>query len=137
MQERHAEMTRLVEGVTTVADKIRNLDRAGFKRTEIAKFLGKRYQHVRNVLVADEQLGHREKHSSSLAAAPASATPADSDQSDPNRSFRARVGGSGEVVLPQPLREALGLKQDDVLFARLENGEIHLLTPRAAMRRAQ
>jgi bifunctional DNA-binding transcriptional regulator/antitoxin component of YhaV-PrlF toxin-antitoxin module len=35
------------------------------------------------------------------------------------------------------MREALGLKDGDVLFARLEAGEIKLLTPEAAMRRAQ
>jgi bifunctional DNA-binding transcriptional regulator/antitoxin component of YhaV-PrlF toxin-antitoxin module len=35
------------------------------------------------------------------------------------------------------LSEALGLKEGDVLFARVENGEIHLLTPTATARRAQ
>ena len=34
-------------------------------------------------------------------------------------------------------REALGLKEGDVLYARLKDGEMHLLTPAAAMRRAQ
>jgi hypothetical protein len=35
------------------------------------------------------------------------------------------------------MRQALGLKAGDALFARLEGGEIHLLTPKAAMQRAQ
>ncbi len=42
---------KIVEGLTTKSDKIRALDAAGFTRTEIAQFLGIRYQHVRNVLV--------------------------------------------------------------------------------------
>jgi len=41
------------------------------------------------------------------------------------------------VVIPAAFRDALGLKANEVLFARVENGEIHLLTATAAMRRAQ
>lgn len=37
-----------------VSQKIRTLARMGLPRAEIARQLGKRYQHVRNVLVADE-----------------------------------------------------------------------------------
>ena len=39
----------------TVADKIRALAGAGVARADIARFLGKRYQHVRNVLEGDAQ----------------------------------------------------------------------------------
>jgi hypothetical protein len=37
----------------TTSDKIRYLNSKGYTRMQIAKLLGKRYQHVRNVLVAD------------------------------------------------------------------------------------
>jgi len=37
-------------GDTTWSAKIRALDGASFTRSQIANFLGKRYQHVRNVL---------------------------------------------------------------------------------------
>src|SRR5271155_4077603 len=40
---------------TSVADKIRALAAAGVPRADIARFLGKRYQHVRNVLEDDAQ----------------------------------------------------------------------------------
>jgi hypothetical protein len=40
---------------TTIADKIRALSAAGVARADIARFLGKRYQHVRNVLEDDAQ----------------------------------------------------------------------------------
>ena len=52
-------------------------------------------------------------------------------------SLKTRLGPDGRVVLPAPFRDALALKEGDVLFASLEDGEIHLLTPKAAMRRAQ
>lgn len=41
----------IVRGLQTTADKIRALANAGYDRTEIAKFLNIRYQHVRDVLV--------------------------------------------------------------------------------------
>lgn len=125
-------MRELTQGVSSVSDRIRTLDRAGYTRSEIAKFLGKRYQHVRNVLVGDEQTGRRK----------GTASTADSGYPNANRestsgSSRVNVGPSGQVELPAAMREALNLKDGDVLFARLEGGEIHLLTPRAAMLRAQ
>jgi AbrB family looped-hinge helix DNA binding protein len=48
-----------------------------------------------------------------------------------------RLGPDGRVVIPAAFREAIGLKEGDVLFARLEDGEVRLLTPTAAIRRAQ
>ena len=44
---------RIIVSAATVADKIRALDAAGHPRAEIARLLGKRYQHVRNVLEGD------------------------------------------------------------------------------------
>lgn len=44
------EQTKKLEGLTTISAKIRYLDTVSFTRSQIAKFLGKRYQHVRNVL---------------------------------------------------------------------------------------
>ncbi len=40
-----------VDGFTTVSDRIRYLNSEGFSRSAIAQALGKRYQHVRNVLI--------------------------------------------------------------------------------------
>jgi bifunctional DNA-binding transcriptional regulator/antitoxin component of YhaV-PrlF toxin-antitoxin module len=58
---------------------------------------------------------------------------ADSDQVR----VKVRVDSDLRIVVPPTLSEALGLKEGDVLFARVENGEIHLLTPTATARRAQ
>ncbi len=49
--EIHARMEQISAGLPTKSAKIRALDEAGYSRSEIAKFLGVRYQHVRNVLV--------------------------------------------------------------------------------------
>ena len=50
-------MERITSVHATTSDKIRALDAAGYSRAEIAKFLGKLYQHVRNVLVAGAPKG--------------------------------------------------------------------------------
>ena len=50
------EVTKIVsDPKLNISGKIRALDSYGVPRAEIAKLLNKRYQHVRNVLVADEQ----------------------------------------------------------------------------------
>jgi hypothetical protein len=50
------EVSRIVsDPKLNVSSKIRALHSYGVSRAEIAKLLDKRYQHVRNVLVADEQ----------------------------------------------------------------------------------
>jgi len=128
-----ARMQSVVQGSTTVSDKIRALHRAGYERADIARFLGKRYQHVRNVLVADEQT----KRADSADLVTESAALHDSDAHRGMRSTRVRVGAGGQVALPPSLCEAVGIKEGDVLFARVEDGELRLLTPTAAMRRAQ
>jgi bifunctional DNA-binding transcriptional regulator/antitoxin component of YhaV-PrlF toxin-antitoxin module len=54
-----------------------------------------------------------------------------------SRTTKVRSRTGGRVVIPARFRNALGLKEHEVLFAHIENGEIHLLTATAAMRRAQ
>jgi len=44
-------MQDVVAGLSTISDKIRSLLREGYLRTDIAKFLDIRYQHVRKVAV--------------------------------------------------------------------------------------
>lgn len=54
-------MQQVVEGLATQNARIRALYREGYSRSEIRRFMGIRYQHVRNVLVRD---GHMETHTS-------------------------------------------------------------------------
>jgi hypothetical protein len=44
-----AEQKAILEGTASKSDKIRKLLASGMKRGEVAKVLGIRYQHVRNV----------------------------------------------------------------------------------------
>jgi AbrB family looped-hinge helix DNA binding protein len=120
-----------ISGLTRVSDKIRALDRAGYSRSDIARFLGKRYQHVRNVLVGDKLVAQAAAHSADDQSVQIAS------QFTGSRSEKVRIGQQGQVSIPASFRDSLGLKVGDVLFARVENGEIHLLTPKAAMRRAQ
>jgi bifunctional DNA-binding transcriptional regulator/antitoxin component of YhaV-PrlF toxin-antitoxin module len=118
-------MAELTEGLSSKSDKMRALARAGYKRADIAGFLGVRYQFVRNVLLRDEARNAEPtrdvKTSSAEELAPA----------------KLRLGPDGRVVIPAAFREALGLGEEDILIASIVDGELRLLTVAAAMRRAQ
>jgi predicted transcriptional regulator len=51
-------MIALTEGIATKADKMRVLERNGYARADIARFLGVRYQQVRNTLEGDKRTGY-------------------------------------------------------------------------------
>ena len=106
---RQSKMSQLTQNLASVSDKIRALDSAGYPRAEIAKFLGKRYQHVRNVLEQD-------KARKVVASQKAPAT----------GPIKTRIGGEGRIVIPAPFRDALGVKEGDALLLRLEDGELRL-----------
>lgn len=125
-----SQLTAAIARLPTTSAKIRALASQGLERAEIARLLKIRYQHVRNVLVADQA---RNARSGAAAERPAAATTGEGSA----RSIKVRLGPDGRVVIPAPFREALRLKEGDVLFARLEGGEVHLLTPSAAICRAQ
>jgi bifunctional DNA-binding transcriptional regulator/antitoxin component of YhaV-PrlF toxin-antitoxin module len=108
-----SEMKRLTEKVEGVSAKIRALNAAGYERADIARFLGKRYQHVRNVLEADKNKA--EAHGRNAAK-------------EKPLVAKINLGPDGRIVIPVHLREALGLGEDDVLFARIEDGELRLAT---------
>lgn len=109
-----AEMDRAVLGMQTKSDKIRALAGRGFERADIARYLGIRYQHVRNVLVQDESKSAREAVLE--------------DNMEPCPSFAwTRVGPGGRVVIPAPIREALGLAEGADIQVRLEKGEIRIV----------
>ena len=129
MDTKQRRMVKLTDGLSSKSAKMRALDGAGYSRREIANFLGTSYQFVRNVLVRnDERRGKTRTGSSSGTSF--------SENSD-TKPMKVRLGPDGRIVVPAGYRNALALKEGDVLFARLEFGEIHLLTPTAAMRRAQ
>ena len=109
---------RIVAGLTTKSDKIRALYREGYSRSEIRRFLGIRYQHVRNVLVRDGHLEPRlSRPSRTHVAKPAS--PSD----DRPEQVRVVVGPGGRVVIPAAYREVLGIEEGDAVVMRVEGDE--------------
>jgi antidote-toxin recognition MazE-like antitoxin len=126
-----SEANRIVAMDTTVANKIRALDAAGFPRREIARLLNKRPQHVRNVLEDDKLYGRRPR--TPLPAAEAAAP----GVAEASRAFagvvRLTVGSDGSVRLPPEMLSALGARPGGVLIAELDEDRATLLGPRAAM----
>lgn len=125
MQVNQERMRHLTEGLASKSAKMRALAKAGYKRKVIADFLGTRYQFVRNVLVQDEAR-HAKKAAGTTATGEAKLAPT-----------KLKLGPDGRVVIPAAFREALGLSEGDTLIASIDDGELNLLTRRAAVRRAQ
>jgi AbrB family looped-hinge helix DNA binding protein len=48
-----------------------------------------------------------------------------------------KLGEGGRVVIPAEIRQMLGLKTGSQVLLRVEDGELHLLTSRQAVKRAQ
>ena len=138
-----AEMAEVVRPYATVSDKIRALDQAGVARADIARFLNKRYQHVRNVLVADGP-----RHASSAPSESARLDPnavgaggrrQAEDDGSPAQSgfFRLVVSETGDLALPRAALNGLGVGPGDVLIGRLTEDEFSLVSGDVALRRAQ
>ena len=51
--------------------------------------------------------------------------------------LRLTLGPGGRVVIPAALREAMQVNEGDALLAWVEDGELHLLSPRVGARQAQ
>ena len=124
-----SELHLSIAHLPTTSARIRALAQQGIERKNIARLLGIRYQHVRNVLETDKARHAKLAEASGGLASPPGVAG--------NSSAKVRIGPDGRVVIPAAFRDVLGLKEGDVLFASLADGEIHLLTPKAAMRRAQ
>lgn len=119
-----AEMHAVADGLPTKSAKIRALAAKGVARADIARFLNLRYQHVRNVLVADERAGR--------GVADAGET----------KTFdwplTSKLDAAGRIVIPAPLRSLLRLEEGDEVVLQLEpSGEVRLLTRAAALKRAR
>ena len=52
-------------------------------------------------------------------------------------SIKTKIGKNGRVVIPATYRKALGLKAGDDVVLELVEGEVRIITPAAALQRAQ
>ena len=123
-------MAEVVEGLTTTADRIRALFRAGYSRTQIKEHLGIRYQHVRNVLVRD---GFAEIQRTCVC--PCEQRPT-ADHPPPEQ-VRTTVGPGGRVVIPAEYRAALGIKEGDAVFMRLDGEELRVVSDATEVQRVR
>jgi hypothetical protein len=136
-----ADIAAIVSSDMTISSKIRALDAAGHARADIARLLGKRYQHVRNVL---------EDARSSVTGTPGSerSEPFQGMEEAPRdfeRSVEARGGGyyrfvlgrDGSLVVPAEVVQALGIRNSRVVMGRLKDDAFTLIGPDAAMREIQ
>lgn len=132
-------MDELTAGVETKSDKIRRLDEAGYKRADIARYLGIRYQFVYNVLTqprpaqgrAAKRAGGREV---SLGAA--RQTKGADAASAPAWSWAA-VGKGGVVELPASFLAALGVEEGDHVQLSCVGNTVRILGRQAALRELQ
>ena len=134
----------IVATAMSVSDKIRALNTAGYPRAEIARLLGKRYQHVRNVLEADKlqsktRPGGFERNAMGVAeSASRYESPTFPDvEARSGGAFRLTVRGDGSIVLPPAVREAFGIDLPGVVMARLEGDEFKIISTATAMRRVE
>ena len=125
----------IVESSMTVSDKIRALNAQGHSRADIARLLGKRYQHVRNVLEADRLHGAPRRPP---APTPEPAYP---DVQEAGRAYakvyRLELDQQARVTLPPEVLAALGGGRSGILIAELQADRLVILSARAAAQKAQ
>jgi bifunctional DNA-binding transcriptional regulator/antitoxin component of YhaV-PrlF toxin-antitoxin module len=119
----------VVDGLTTKADKIRALFRAGYSRSEIAGFLGVRYQHVRNVLVQSGFMATQ-------LSRPMPAADGEAGDSLPVL-VRTAIGPGGRVVIPAAYRKALEVDEGDYIVMQMDGDELRVVNDEKEFKRVQ
>jgi hypothetical protein len=133
---------------TTVADKIRALAGAGVARADIARFLGKRYQHVRNVLEGDAQSGPTSGSGYVMGKADLSdvregSRPFERDDDAAlierrgKNVFWLKVKPDGSLPLPQELVDLLEATPGARVFVEVKDGRLTMMSGKAALEEAQ
>ena len=141
------QMEAIAGAFSTTSDKIRALDAAGYSRAEIARFLGKLYPHVRNVLVAGppKRSPFAESRVQAGAAEPDGARPAGFEESTPEpyavdasiAILRLPVTEDGLIQLPPMALRTLGVRPGGVVIAELDEDHLVLFSARESVRRVQ
>ena len=134
-------MEALTAGLHTKSDKIRKLAAAGYKRADIARHLGIRYQFVYNVLSAPQPGKVRRPRGIEQASAPAPTAVPGRERSEPTepspRWIWTRVRKGGAVALPAAFLKALGVAEGDQVQLALEGDRVRVLSRAAAIRDVQ
>ena len=133
-------MAQIVRPYATVSDRIRALDAAGAPRAEIARFLGKRYQHVRNVLEGDKQRGGYTLGQADLSGVQDQGAPFERPADDRefieprgNGAYRLVVRPDGSILLPKEILAAFKAEGGGVVMAKLDGDTFRLISAETAM----
>ena len=123
MQMDHDSFDAITTGLRTKSDKIRALAREGAATADIARYLGIRYQHARNVLVGSGL--HTRRH----------------DENPEDETPRSLVGwvdvdALGRLQIPAGLMKAAGINGDEPVHVSVNEGRLEIRSRRAALRRA-
>src|SRR5437879_13877234 len=100
MDVKQRQMASLTDGLPSKSEKMRVVARAGYERAEIARFLGSRYQFVRNVLV--HEATQEAKRAEAASVKPAAVA----DNLSSTTSSKVRLGPDGRIVIPAEFRDA-------------------------------
>lgn len=123
------------------SEKMRRLAAAGYSRGDIARYLGVRYQFVRNVMVAAEQAA--EAASEAVGKGTESQTSVDETPLVGERPVAApgwvwtSVGKGGSVTLPAAFLEAIGAAEGEQVQLALEGDVVRILGRAAALHELQ
>ena len=119
-----AKMRALTKGLPSKSAKMRALAKAGVARADIARFLGTRYQFVRNVLEAEnaKTTGFAESPQSEYKSQPGERG---SGSREEPQTFRLRVH-DGTAALPPNALSLIGATEGDTLVVKIEENGIDL-----------
>jgi AbrB family looped-hinge helix DNA binding protein len=131
-------LLREVKRLPSTSARIRALDAKGLSKGEIVKYLNAhfrqpgrpndfRYQHVYNVLAQRAPTRQEADVTGEKEASPI----------DLPERLDVHVDSAGRIVIPAIFRSAMQVKEGDRLMARVVDGELSLISPRMAVRRAQ
>lgn len=127
MQTDNVDFDTITKGLRTKSDKIRALAREGAATADIARYLGIRYQHARNVLVGSGM--HRRQSDAAAEGAFGSSATAD-------RVAWVAIDALGRLQIPSALTKAAGIVGDEPVYVRASLNGIEILSRRAALKRA-
>ncbi len=129
----------LVMGLSTKSDKIRALARHGVPTAEISRYLGIRYQHARNVLVAEglhrpriETNGPANGEGFAESTKPAVAQPVAALLPE-----WLEIASDGSLKLPRAFLAAAGLEPRGSVMVSVGPEGLDLLSQHAALQRAR
>lgn len=131
-------MDALTAGLPSKSAKMRRLAKAGYRRADIARYLGVRYQFVYNVLSAPgpgRERGEASPHAKAVKADSQSKA-GETRRSEPGAPDWAwtTIEKGGRVDLPAAFLEALNLQAGDQVQLALEGDSLRVLTRAAALR---